>query len=177
MPSPFCLPLLWAPLPPPFYPQGSRLPDWPLSGAVGYKWGDTGPLTLPSPTRPEARVQAPALGPSSGPWQPEVLPAVFSQFGDGAMLGALCPVFLPALCGHCHTHVLSIRAAVAPDIDFCKSLYPCQSSGLKGQRHRYLNIDLKWVLRHLYAAGSAVSLVGGMALAAFRLCSLPHRKG
>lgn len=56
---------------------------------MGYKWGDTGPLTLPSPTRPEARVRAPALGPSSGPWQPEVLPAVFSQFGDGH---AGCPV-------------------------------------------------------------------------------------
>ena len=46
---------------------------------------------LPSPTWPEAGVQVPALGPSSGPVQPEVLPAVFSQFGDGAMLGALYP--------------------------------------------------------------------------------------
>lgn len=45
----------------------------------------------PSPTWPEAGVQVPALGPSSGPVQPEVLPAVFSQFGDGATLGALYP--------------------------------------------------------------------------------------
>lgn len=74
-----------------FLPFILKIPHWPLSGAVGYKWGDARPLTLPSPTWPKAGVQAPALGPASGALQPEVLPAVFSQFGDGATLGALCP--------------------------------------------------------------------------------------
>lgn len=85
-------------------------------------------------------------------------------------------LLLPALRGHRHMHVLPIRAAVVLGIDLCKSLYPCQSSGLKGQRHRYLNIDLKWVLHHLYAAGSAVSPVGRMAPSAFRLCSASSQK-